>query len=295
MHVRLPGHPEFSAGEAPVVIKYNTVEPRYFRILGIRLLRGRTFTDRDNETAPKVVVISETMARRFWPNDDPIGRYLQNAAGTEAWQIAGVVADAPINNVGEVPEPYFYTPWWQNPLGEYTMLIETEQAPLAVMPLVRSALKQIDPRLERADFSTMQELIEMRSARYRIAAQLVACLGLLGLLLTAVGLYGVIAYGVTLRTREIGIRMALGARPWETARLVLSGALKLTALGIALGLPLAFAAARSMQAMLFGVAPSHLPAFAATAAVLIVVALIASWLPARRASHVDPILALRYE
>jgi predicted permease len=296
MHVRLPGHPEFTAGESPVVIKYNSVEQRYFQVMGIRLLRGRGLTDADREGAAKVAVISESMARRFWPNDDPIGKLLQNGAkADEVSQIVGVVADAPINNIGEIPEPYFYTPWWQNPVGEYTLLIETEGPAAAAVPLVRSTLKQIDPRLERADFSTMQELIEIRSRRYRIAAQLVTGLGVLGLLLTAVGLYGVLAYSVARRTREIGIRMALGAAPGKTAGMVLLGALKLAVLGIVLGLPLAFLVGRAMQALLFGVSPASLASFAITAAILIAVAMITSWLPARRASQVDPILALRSE
>ena len=295
MHVSLPGHPEFSAGQSPVVIKYNTVEAGYFRLLGIRQIRGRTFTDADIKSSPKVAVISETMARRYWPNDNPLGKYIESLRDRQSWQIVGIVADAPIRTIGEIPEPYFYTPWWQNPTGEYTVMIETASDPASAAPLIRSALEQMDARLKRADITTMSRLIGYGTAKYSRAAQLVSALGVLGLVLTALGLYGVLAYGVTLRTREIGIRMALGARAAETARMVVISGLRLVLMGLVAGLPFAFLGAWNMRSMLFGIQAWHWPAFAITAVTLLAVAGITAWLPARRAARVNPIVALRYE
>ncbi|MBL8173831.1 MAG: ABC transporter permease [Bryobacterales bacterium] len=294
MPVHLPGHGEFGAGQPPVAIKYNSVGQRYFGMMGVRLLRGRLFEDSDDERGAKVAVISEAMSRRFWPNDDPVGKRIAAAEGA-AWVIVGVVSDAPINSVGEIPEPYFYTVWWQNPMGEFTLLLETEGAPARLIPLVRAALRQMDSKLEQAQFSTMEELIAARGSRYRRAAQLVSGLGVLGIILTAIGLYGVIARNAALRRREIGIRMALGAGGGETARMIAMRALQLTAAGIALGLPLAMLTAHAMRSMLFGVGEWHPPSFFAAALLLLIVAIGAAWLPAVRAAHVDPVLAMKVE
>jgi predicted permease len=290
--VQLAGHPEFGPGHPPVTIKNNLVDSRYFSILGIRLLRGRVFHDTDQAQAAPVAVISEAMARRYWPAADPVGKYLLGPRGTP-YQIVGVVADAPINTVGESPEPYLYTCWWQHSQREFTLLIQTESTPEALAPLVQSVLRQMDPGAERAQFSTMANLIADRSSRYRQAAQLSGALGLVGLLLTGAGLYGVISYGVTLRTREIGIRMALGADSAQTARAVSLRALQLTGAGVALGLPLALGAEHALRSWLFGVSGG--PALATAALLLLAVAAAASWLPAYRASRIDPVRVMRQE
>jgi putative ABC transport system permease protein len=295
MAIKVPGHSEFSAGQAPAVIKYNSVEGRYFQLLGIRLLKGRSFEEADREGAPRVAVISESMARRYWPNDDPIGKDIRAEEARQTYRIVGVVADAPINSIGEIPEPYFYTSWWQNPFGEHTLLIESQAAPALIAPVIRSTLAGVSPDLKRVSLVSLDDLIEDSTTSYRATAQLVAALGILGLLLAAVGFYGVIAYGVTLRTREIGIRMAIGARQADASRMVVRQALLTAVAGLAIGLPCSLAATFAIRSALFGVSPWSPPAFIGAALILLMVALAAAWLPARRAAAVDPVIALRCE
>jgi predicted permease len=297
MPVTIPGHQEFVAGQAPVNIKYNTVDQRYFGMMGVRLLRGRLFSDADREGTAPVIVISDTMARRYWPGADPIGKYVRAASGKREFQIAGVVSDAPINSVGELPEPYFYACWWQQDfgLGDFAIMAETAGDPQAIAPLFRAAIKEVNPRLDHAQLFTMEELIGDRTRSYQMAAQLVAALGGLALVLTAIGLYGMLAYGVTLRRREIGIRMAIGAKRMQAAGLVMKQGTGLVAAGIAIGAPLAVAANHGVRSVLFGVSPWSVGALAAAAVVLLGVAVAASWWPSIRASRVDPMEALRYQ
>jgi predicted permease len=293
--VRIPGHPAFSSGQAPAVTKYNTVDERYFPLLGIRLLRGRAFDSRDIQGSAPVAVVSEAFARRYWPDEDPVGRSLVTEPRGKTWQIVGVVADAPVNGIGEIPEPYFYLCWWQAPVGEYTLLLETQGEPLALAGTLRATLKQIDERLARVDITSLDELVRLRTNRYLAMSNLVAALGGLGLILTAIGLYGVLGYGVTLRRREIGIRMALGAQAAQAQSLVVGQGFRIAIYGIVLGVPLAAAALHLIRTTLYGIAPWHAPAFALAALLMIAVALVASWLPARRASRVDPMTVLREE
>jgi predicted lysophospholipase L1 biosynthesis ABC-type transport system permease subunit len=242
-----------------------------------------------------VAVISTAMARRYWPNDDPIGNIMQTEPGGRILQIVGVVADAPIVKIGELPEPYFYTSWWQDPSNEHTLLVETAGNPTEFAPTLRVALKRMDPRLERVSVTSIEELVRVRTNVHQSGAQLVASLGVVGLLLMAAGLYGVLSYGVALRRREIGIRIALGARAAQAAGLVLRQGLGLAAAGIVLGLPLAAAAGFALRAELFGVAPWDPASYLVGVSVLLVVSLAASWIPSRRASCVDPMTVLRDE
>jgi ABC-type antimicrobial peptide transport system permease subunit len=228
------------------------------------------------------------MARRYWPAVDPIGKFIRVMPEGRDYQIVGVVADAPINRIGEVPEPYIYTCWWQNPMGERTILIETAGNPAALGSAMRSVL-------DRPDLFTMDGLIRDATIEHRAALQLVGLLTALGLTLAAVGFYGVVAYGVTLRTREIGIRMAVGARDSDAAWLVGRSALLSAGCGILAGLPCSIAVVFSLRAILFGISPWYPPAFLGASAVLLVVALLAALLPAMRAARVDPLEALRCE
>ncbi len=294
MSVTLPGHPEFS-GRSPVVIKFNSADYRYFRMLGIRVLKGRALNRTDTELAPRVAVISDAMARRYWPAGDPIGKHIRVTPGSQEYQIVGVVADAPINEIGEVPEPYIYTSWWQNPFGEHTVLIETQNDAAALAPIVRATLAGIEPEFKRAELFTMDELVRDAAIIYRAAAQLVAALAALGLILAAVGFYGVTAYGVTLRTREIGIRMAVGARQSDAASVVVRQALAVAAAGIGLGLPCSIGVAYGLRTILFGISPWYGPAFVVGSITMLSVAIAAALIPALRAARVDPLVALRCE
>ncbi|MDX2154463.1 MAG: ABC transporter permease [Bryobacteraceae bacterium] len=292
LNVAVPGEPR------PVEIKFNTVDPNYLPLMGTRLLRGRNFTNQDRGDAPTVALINEFMARRFWPNEDPIGKYIKVAGMAKGeCQIVGIVENAPINDLTEDREPYFYLPYFQGAARwEMTLLIETAAPdPMTLASAVRSTLTGIDRSLEPMALTRFADLIRYSTRGYQVKAQLVTALGILGLILTAVGLYGVVSYSVSLRTREIGLRMALGAQTRQAAGLVLKQSLTLTALGLVIGVPLASFATTKMASLLFGLDPWHPPIYIAAAAILIAAAAAAAWPSARRASRIDPMTALRYE
>jgi len=264
--------------------------------MGTRVLSDRGFDDTDQSDGPSVVLISETMAHRFWGQENPIGKLIHlKSAGGRDYRIVGIVEDVPINEIGERREPYFYLPYWRNPTDSMTFVIETDGNPLSLAQPVRRKLISLSHELDPFMITTQQQLVAYSSGPYQMTAELVSTLGTLGLLLTAVGLYGVISYGVTQRTREIGIRMALGADRSTILRFVLGELAALGVLGFALGIPLALLAARSASAMLFGVAPWDATAFFAAGALLSVVLFVAGAIPARRAARIDPMVALRYE
>ena len=292
--VTFPERPETSA--QPVEIKYNSISSNYLTVMGTRLLRGRSFNQIDQTNGPGVVLVSETMAHRFWGNENPIGKIIHlQTAGDGDYRIVGIVQDAPINEVGERLEPYLYLPYWRHPTDSLTFVIETEGDPVSLAQPIRRQLISLSRELQPFMTTTQQQLVAYSSGSYQMTAELVSILGALGLLLTAVGLYGVVSYGVTQRTREIGIRMALGADRRRTLKFVLREVAVLGAIGVVLGLPLALWAARSASAVLFGVGPWSLTVFSAALALLVVVLLAAGAIPARRATRVDPIVALRYE
>jgi putative ABC transport system permease protein len=280
----------------PVEIKYNSISSNYLRIMGTALLRGRMFNTIDQRTGPAVVLISETMTRRFWPQGNPINKVIRiKSLNEREYRIVGVVQDAPINAIGEPPEPYMYLPYWRNPTDSMTFVIETNGSPLTLAEPIRHALLSLSHDLDPFMITSQQELIRYAAAPYQMTAELVSTLGFLGLMLTAIGLYGVISYGVTQRIREIGIRMALGAERGTILKLVLGEVTLLAFIGIAVGLPLAFFGARSASTLLFGVAPWNLTAFCGAIALLAIVLFAAGAVPARRATKIDPMVALRYE
>ncbi|HBY62344.1 MAG TPA: hypothetical protein DEH78_21180, partial [Solibacterales bacterium] len=299
LHVVVPGHPDFAAaGARPAEIKFNAIDPNFLPVMGTRLLRGRNFTEQDRGEAPRVALVNETMARRYWPNEDAIGKYLRvEGMAKGECQIVGIVENAPINEVTEAREPYFYLPFFQGAARwEMTLLIETAMPdPQSLAGAVRTSLVEVDRSMEPMSLLRFSDLVSYSTGPYRMKAQLVGALGVLGLVLTAVGLYGVVAYSVSLRTREIGIRMALGAQTRQAAGLVLRQSLGLTAAGVAIGIPLALAATWKMASLLFGLEPWHPPVFVAAALVLLAAAFAAAWPSARRASRIEPVTALRYE
>ncbi|MBZ5602001.1 MAG: ABC transporter permease [Acidobacteriia bacterium] len=284
--VTLPGRPEF-ANMPPFEIKYNAVTENFLSTMGTPILRGRAFDPSDQNA----VLINEKMAQRFWPAQDAVGRTI--TLGGKLHTVIGVVKNAPINEVGEAPEPYLYVSYWANFSNEVTFLIETSGDAAALSQAARRALKSVDARLNPNTITTQGELIRYSAQRFQITAETVGALGVLGLILTAVGLYGVISYGVGQRTRELGIRMALGANRGDTLMLVLRDVAMVGGLGIAAGLPVALAATRSFSALLFGVSPWDARAFVIAAVLLSAVVLFAGFIPARRATAIDPSRALR--
>ena len=291
--VTFPGRHKL-ASAPPFEIKYNSVTANFLSTMGTPVLRGRGFDRRDEIAGADSVLINERMAQRFWPGEDPIGKAIQTGgAQGKRLTVVGVVKNAPINSVGEPPEPYIYLPFWANFEPEITFFIETDGDPMGLSKAARQALKAVSARLDPLTITTQNELIRFSAQTYQVTAELVGALGLLGLILTAVGLYGVVSYGVSQRTRELGIRMALGADRADTLGLVLREVAMLGLAGIVIGLPLALAATQLFSGLLFGVGPWDVPTFAGAAILLAAVLLAAGFAPARRATGIEPVSALR--
>jgi predicted permease len=284
--------------------KHNEVNERdvsagYFPTLRARLLRGRYFTDAEDETKPSVVIINQALARNYFPGQDPIGQRIGDTqlSPKSIRQIIGVVDDVREGALDSDIWPAEYLPFNQSPGNYIGVIVRTSQAEQSLLPTLETVIRQIDPGLVTVDESTMIGRINDSQTAYlhRSSAWLVGGFAALALLLAVVGLYGVIAYSVTQRTREIGIRMALGAQRRSVYRLVLKEAGWLTCFGIVLGLAGSLVAAPLMRKLLFGTQAWDVPTLAAVAVVLAISAMLASYFPARRATKVDPIVALRYE
>jgi predicted permease len=293
----LPSHPEL---RDPVAIKFNAVSPEFLAATGTRVLRGRGFTTVDDVDGAPVVLISQSMARKYWPGQNPIGQVVRLATSNIDARVVGVTEDAPIIQIGEIAEPYIYVPFGlylsrMSNMGEITFAIETKQNAMSMAQAVRQALIHTDPLLDPMMITSLPELIRYSAGNYQMMAELVSALGLIGLALTIVGLYGFLAFRVTQRRREIGIRMALGATRAATAGLVLRDTARMAAIGLALGLALAAAAARMEAAVLFGVHPLDALSLAGALFVLAIAVAAAAWLPARRAASIEPMQALRAE
>ncbi|MFN7943778.1 MAG: ABC transporter permease [Blastocatellia bacterium] len=280
------------------VVDSNRVGPRYFETMGIRLLGGREFTRQDTAASAPVAIINETMAQRFWPGQSPLGKRLRFPQGNNTfspyYEIIGLVKDSKYGTLGETAKPFFYLAALQNFTRRTTLHIRTAGEPNALRNAVRESLAALDNSL-LIEVATMRENLLLAFLPARIAASLLGLLGLLGLSLALVGIYGVISYAVAQRTNEIGLRMALGARPLDMLWLVLRQGLKLTLLGIGLGAVAAFALTRFLTSFLVGVSPTDPLTFAALATLFCLVAMLACWIPARRATKVDPMIALRCE
>jgi hypothetical protein len=292
----MPSHPEF---RDPVEIKYNAVSPEFLGVVGTRIVRGRGFSTADDENGPVNIIVSQAMARKYWPSSDPIGQIanlpgFSNGADVQA-RVIGVAEDAPINQIGEIAEPYMYLPFHLSRMGEITFVVETRQNAMAIAQDARQVLIHANPLLDPMEVTSLPELIRYSAGTYQMMAELVSALGLIGLALTVVGLYGFLAFRVTQRRREIGIRMALGATRESTALLIVRDTARMTAIGLAIGLTLAVIATRIEASALFGVRPLDGLSLAGALCILAVAVTLAAWLPARRAAAVDPMQVLRTE
>ncbi|HXI43401.1 MAG TPA: ABC transporter permease [Bryobacteraceae bacterium] len=293
-------------GGRPMPPKYTVdkpcVSPGYFRAMGIRLLRGREFTDRDNAAAPGVVILSQSVARRLWPGEDPLGQQItmEDHPAPKDWlTIIGVVDDVRQQSLSKGADHAIYRPYLQVKypffLMHMTFAVRTASDPQQLAPALRKVLHEVDRDQPVESIAPMADLIHANTAEPRFQARLLGAFSLLALILSAVGIYGVLAYAVTQRTHEIGIRMALGAESADVLRMVLRRTLILAAAGIALGTAGALALTRLLSKFLFEVKPTDPATFIVVAALLAGVALLAGAIPARRASNVDPMVALRYE
>lgn len=292
--VAVVGRPVPPMSERPYANRH-LVSPKYFTTLGIRLRAGRDFDERDSARVPHVVIINETFAARHFPGEDPIGRTLITGMGQLPSQIVGVVADVRSSGLNTAPEADYFLPALQRPETFTNILVRTDLGPTAMASIVRDALRAVDPDLPLLQPEQLSTRIAQTIADRRLALVLLAGFAALALVLASLGVYSVMAHLVALRTSEIGIRMALGASPRVVMRMVLGHGRRLTLLGIALGIVGAVFVSRLMRQALFEVEPGDPLIYLAVATTLLGVAEFASWLPARRATRIDPVIALRAE
>ena len=293
----LPSHPEL---REPVSIKFNAVNPDFLDATGTRIVRGRGITPIDDTGGAFNIVINQAMAEKYWPNQNPLGQAVQLVGPKVDARVIGVAENAPISQIGEMPEPYLYMPYGQYlrhipNMGEITFALVTKQNAIGMAQSARQVLIHVDPLLDPMMLTSLPELIRYSAGEYQMMAELVSALGLIGLALTVVGLYGFLAFRVTQRRREIGIRMALGASRQATALLILRDTARMAAVGLAIGLLLSFGAARLEASVLFGVRPLDALSLAVALVVLAAAIAVAAWLPARRAASIQPMQALRTE
>ncbi|HEX8144505.1 MAG TPA: ABC transporter permease [Pyrinomonadaceae bacterium] len=288
------GPPAPPKGKEPFA-DYQVVTPQYFEAMGTPIRQGRAFTEQDKKDAPLVVIINERLARRYFPAGDALGHRLVFNEKEGPLEIVGVAADVKNEDLDDEANMTVYRPFLQEPWGSMAVIVRTSSDPVQLASTVRSEVRAIDQEQPVYNIRTMQQVIEESVSPKRLATLLLTFFAFGALLLAAIGIYAVMAYSVTSRTHEIGIRMALGAQPRDILRLIVRQGLILTGIGVGLGLLGAFAMTRAMTEMLNGVQATDPLTFGAISLLLSVVALLACYLPARRATKVDPMIALRYE
>jgi len=276
-----------------VVVEYYIVGPDYFRTLGLPLVAGRDFTMQDDAGALPALIVNESMARRYWAGRDPIGGTVR--IGETAYTVVGVARDGKYHQLDEAPQSHFYLPVLQAYRSEMTIHLRTAGDPAALAGTLRRMMRDLDADLPLIGVKTMREHLRISVFSQRLAASFLGSFGVLALVLATIGLYSLIRYAVSQRTREMGVRMALGARPRDIERLVVGEGLVLAAIGLGLGLALAFGITRFLASLLLGVSATDPAIFAAITALLAAVSVLSSYLPARAAAGVDPIVALRAE
>jgi putative ABC transport system permease protein len=283
-------------GESDLPVRSVTVTPGYFRTLGIRLVAGRDFTDQDTAQGPPVTIINETMAKRFWPDENAVGkRFETSQSGRPYFQVLGVVKDTRLEALREAPGLAMFVPLGQEYQAGMTLLVRTATDPMGLLPAIRGEVQSLDKNLPVFDATTLREAVGTTLNQQKLYATLIGSFALLALVLAATGIYGVISYSVVRRTHEMGIRMALGAERSDVLKLVMGQGMLLALSGLAVGLPAALGLTRLLKSLLYGVNPNDATTFVLGALALWSVALLACYIPARRATKVDPIVALRYE
>lgn len=285
---------ETPADQAPLVNR-STVTPEYFHLLGVTLLRGRFFSEMDNATAPSVAVINESLARTYWPNGDALGQHIKRPTDTAWSTVIGVIADARKESLAGPPAPELYLSAYQRRMKDVAIFVRGQLDTSAIPVQVREQVQAIDSELPVFGARTLDETVTESLSARRFSMEMVGLFALTALLLAGMGIYGVISYIVSERTHEIGLRLALGAQSSSILRMVLRQGLRLALAGAAAGLVCALIVSQLMAGLLYGVKPADPLTFAAVAALFILVALLACYIPARRAIRVDPIVALRYE
>jgi predicted permease len=276
-----------------VVVTYNNVSDDYFDTMRIPIVSGRAFTERDVEGAPRVLIVNETMARRYWANANPVGRSV--TINGERMEVVGIAKDGKYRSLNEAPRPYMYVALAQSYRSEVKLHVRSQAETGAILNAVRAAFRELDPDLPISETMPISDHLKQALFAQRIAATLLAIFGVLALTLAAVGLYSVMAYAVSQRTHELGIRLALGASPGALRRMVVVSGMKVAAIGLVIGAAGAAGVSRLLTSLLNGVSPTDPATFVVVIAALAGIAFLAALIPARRASIVDPIVALRYE
>jgi macrolide transport system ATP-binding/permease protein len=295
--VTVEGRP-VEPGEHVPTVMYNDVTPGYFDTLRMPIVAGRAFTEADSEKAPPVAIINQTMAKQFWSSEGVLGKRFGIKGPTGPFiEVVGVAQDGKYKNVVEDPMPFFYLPLNQVYVDFRTVHVRTSLPPEKLQRDIESSLHMLAPDIAVKEMQTMTQSLQGLNGffLFRFGAQLTSTMGLLGLILAVVGVYSVVSYAAVQRTHEIGIRMALGAAPRDILRMVLRQSVVLVGVGLAVGLAAALAGTRAIASLIVGVRPTDAVTFVTVVALLAVVALVACWIPARRATRVSPLLALRYE
>jgi putative ABC transport system permease protein len=280
-------------------VDYLSIAPDYFQSMGIPVLKGRTFTDRDDATAARVVIVTEATARHYWPSEDPLGKLVRIgvcAANDHDWcRVIGVVGDVQQHQLDQPPKPSVYVAYAQDPWPFLSMVVRTRMEPVSAASAVESAIHSVDKDQPVYGIRTMEAVIAASVSPTRLRMLLLGVFAGLALVLACVGIYGIMAYSVSQRRQEIGIRMALGAEPGHVRGLIVRQGARLALAGVFTGLILSLVLARSMSSLLFGVQPADPITLVSISVLLVVVALLASFIPAWRATRMDPLLALRGE
>ena len=292
--MEIVGKPKPERGQEPVT-DVRVITHDYLKTMGVPLLKGRLLSDSDAADAKGRVVINETMALRHWPGEDPIGKRVRISWDNQEDEVVGVVGDVKHSGLDAESRAMTYWPFARNPYGTMTVAVRTAGDASRVVTSIVGLVRALDPELAVANIRTMDEVVSNSVAERRLTMLLLTIFAGAALLLAAVGIYGVIAYGVTQRTQEIGIRMALGAQRSDVLRMVVKQALVMVLAGIVVGGTGALLLTRLMQGLLFQIKPADPVTFAVVSAILAAVAVLASYIPGRRATRVDPVIALRAE
>jgi predicted permease len=275
----------------------SSVDENYFSVMEVPILRGRSFDTRDTASSPAVAIVNETLAARTWPGRDPIGQRVRlDGPNGPVVEVVGVAKNGKYLYWAEPAQAFLWTPFAQDYTSQMTLVVRSTVDPAAISAAVRDTTRAIDPDMPLFDIRTMESFFEKRAMLGpRLIAQLVTTIGLMGLLLAVIGLYGVVAYAVNRRTKEIGIRMAIGAKPADVLRMVLGQGMTFTVIGLTVGIAGAMFAMRFLITFIVGVKPHDPAVFIGVPVILAAVMMAACWIPARRAARVDPVLTLRQE
>jgi predicted permease len=284
-----------SNGQSGHVTQFSVMSPEYLQTMGIPMVRGQGFDTTVREDTPRVAIINETAARQIWPNEDPIGKRFKFFRDTDFTKVIGIVRDSAYNTLGEERRPYMYVPLVQNPNTSVTLFLRTHGDPRSALNSVRMQIQGMDRNLPITNVWPIGEVISQALWASSFGASLLTVFAMIAMALCAVGIYGVVGYSVGQRIREFGIRLALGAQPKDVLLMVLKQSTMIMAAGLVAGLVAAFLLARLIVTFLYGVNTNSPVAFLAMALVLAAVGVFASYIPARRAAKVDPMVALHYE